>query len=101
MPPFLAGRAAGRILSGSCRVRAGSVKHIRTSFVPDVQAGRVASVYSLVAYITEQVTARQHMQALNQQLAAVNDKLYATNESLAEANVELGSSNEALDDSNQ
>ena len=77
------------------------VKHIRTSFVPDVQDGRVAGFYSLVTDVTQEVEARQQVQALNQQLAALNHKLYAANEALAEANVELGASNNALDDSNQ
>ncbi|GAA4030961.1 hypothetical protein GCM10022409_13990 [Hymenobacter glaciei] len=77
------------------------VKHIRTSFVPDVQAGRVAGFYSLVTDITQEVEARQQVQGLNQQLTAVNHKLYAANEALAETNVELGASIDELDDSNQ
>ena len=81
--------------------REGFVKRIRTSFVPDVQAGQVAGFYSLTTDVTREVEAHQQVQALNQQLAAVNDKLYAANEALAEANTELGAANGALDDSNQ
>ncbi|WP_345072365.1 PAS domain-containing protein [Hymenobacter fastidiosus] len=76
--------------------RPGVVKHIRTSFIPDVQHGRVAGFYSLVTDVTEQVLARQQVQNLNRQLAASNDKLYAANAALGDANQELGDTNQQL-----
>ncbi len=84
------------------------VKHIRTSFVPDVRDGAVAGFYSLVSDITEQVESRaeierqqQVLQGLNQQSTALNDKLFAANAALASANEELGQSNDELGDTNQ
>ncbi|MGY3089414.1 PAS domain S-box-containing protein [Hymenobacter sp. UYAg731] len=101
--PYFERALAGERVDFEARMpyRTDFVKHIRTSFVPDVQAGRVAGFYSLVTDVTQEVTARQQVQVLNQQLAAVNDKLYAANEALAETNVELGASIDELDDSNQ
>ena len=101
--PYFERALAGERVDFEARMpyRDNFVRHIRTSFVPDVQAGRVAGFYSLVTDVTQEVTARQQVQALNQQLAALNDKLYAANEALAETNVELGASIDELDDSNQ
>ncbi|MDQ2769502.1 MAG: PAS domain-containing protein [Bacteroidota bacterium] len=101
--PYFEQALAGERVDFEARMpyRKDFVKHIRTSFVPDVQAGRVAGFYSLVTDVTQEVESRQQVQALNQQLGAVNHKLYAANEALAESNVELGAANEALDDSNQ
>ena len=97
--PYFERALAGERVDFEARMpyREGFVKHIRTSFVPDVQAGRVAGFYSLVTDVTREVEARQQVQSLNQQLAAVNHKLYAANEALAETNLELGVSIEELD----
>ncbi|QHT68906.1 PAS domain-containing protein [Rhodocytophaga rosea] len=38
------------------------VKHIRTSYVPDIQNGEVAGFYTLVTDVTEQVEARQKVE---------------------------------------
>ena len=46
-------------------------RHIRTSFVPDVQAGRVAGYYSLVTDVTEQVEAHQEVERQQQVLHAL------------------------------
>lgn len=73
--------------------RAGFVKYIRTSFVPDVQQGQVVGFYSLVSDITEQVLSRQQVQGLNEQLAVSNEELYAANEELGAANDALGTTN--------
>ena len=63
--------------------------------------GTVAAVAAVATDVTEQVAARQHVQALNQQLLALNDKLYAANSALGQANDELGDANEELGDTNQ
>ncbi len=47
------------------------VKHIRTSFVPDVQDGVVVGMYSLVVDITEQVEARLEVDRQRQVLYGV------------------------------
>ena len=88
--------------------REGNIKHLRTSYVPDMQKGKVVGFYALVTDNSEQVRARQRaeqdqqqVRALNQQLAALNDKLYAANTALATANEELGVANDELGDTNQ
>ncbi|TGD82912.1 PAS domain-containing protein [Hymenobacter wooponensis] len=65
------------------------IRHIRTSYVPDVRDGVVAGFYSLVADVTEQVQAREQVQALNEELAAINEEMAATNEELQASNEEL------------
>ncbi|GAB3637793.1 hypothetical protein GCM10027422_33830 [Hymenobacter arcticus] len=47
------------------------VKHIRTSFVPDVQQGRVVGFYCLINDVTEQVAARAELERQQQQLHAL------------------------------
>ncbi|TGE08022.1 PAS domain-containing protein [Hymenobacter fodinae] len=65
------------------------VRHIHTSYVPDVQDGTVLGFYSLIADVTEQVQAREKVQALNEELAVINEELAATNEELQTSNEEL------------
>ena len=64
---------AGEALDFEARMpyREDFVKHIRTSFVPDVQAGRVAGFYSLVSDVTEQVEAREAIEQQRQVLHAL------------------------------
>jgi PAS domain S-box-containing protein len=59
--------------------RPGFTKYIRTSFVPDVQAGQVVGFYTLVTDVTEEVVARQEVEALNRELATANQQLTRTN----------------------
>ncbi|GGG52010.1 hypothetical protein GCM10011378_30350 [Hymenobacter glacieicola] len=72
-------------------------KHIHTSYVPDVREGQVVGFYSLVTDVTEQVIAREQVQALNEELAAINEELTASNEDLSEANQQLTRTNQDLD----
>ncbi|WP_262922271.1 PAS domain-containing protein [Hymenobacter sp. 5414T-23] len=65
------------------------VRHIRTSYIPDVQQGTVMGFYSLITDVTEQVQAREQVQALNEELASINEELAATNEELQTSNEEL------------
>ncbi|GAB2943456.1 hypothetical protein GCM10027048_05130 [Hymenobacter coalescens] len=55
--------------------REGFTRHIHTSYVPDMRDGVVGGFYSLVADVTEQVEARQQVQALNEELRASNREL--------------------------
>lgn len=72
-------------------------KHIRTSYVPDVRAGKVLGFYSLVTDTTEQVEAQQQVQHLNDQLVAMNEELLASNEELSDTNQQLIRTNVDLD----
>ncbi|MBC8085364.1 MAG: PAS domain-containing protein, partial [Hymenobacter sp.] len=82
----------------------GSLATVHVNFVyhplRDAQ-DRITAIAAVATDVSEQVAARQHVQALNQQLAALNDKLYAANAALGEANDELGDANAALGDTNQ
>jgi PAS domain S-box-containing protein len=73
------------------------VKHIQTSYIPDVQAGHVRGFYTLVLDVTEQVLAREQVQVLNQELATINAQLTATNGELQESNARLTRINADLD----
>jgi PAS domain S-box-containing protein len=69
--------------------RPGFVKHIYTSYVPDMQHGQVAGFYTLVSDVTEQVLAREQVQRLNEELAAINEELESSNEELRTNHTEL------------
>ncbi|GAB2962769.1 hypothetical protein GCM10027048_34310 [Hymenobacter coalescens] len=75
---------AGERLDFEARMpyREGFTKYIRTSYVPDVQDGRVAGFFTLVTDVTEQVEARQQVEAANAELAAANEQLTRTNQDL-------------------
>ncbi len=71
-------------------------KHIRTSYVPDVQDGNVNGFYTLVSDITEQVEAQQAVEesvrqakALARDLATANYELLITNQQLTRTNIDL------------
>ncbi|MBC6608575.1 PAS domain-containing protein [Hymenobacter sp. BT188] len=72
------------------------VKHIRTSYVPDIQDGSVVGFYTMVTDITESVEARQvieegrqQAQAMAQELATTNLELSSINDQLRRTNVDL------------
>ncbi|QNP54024.1 PAS domain-containing protein [Hymenobacter qilianensis] len=72
------------------------VKHIRTSYVPDIQSGKVVGFYTMVTDITESVEARQviedgrqQAQAMAQELATTNSELSSINDQLRRTNVDL------------
>jgi PAS domain S-box-containing protein len=71
-------------------------KHIRTSYIPDIQNGEVKGFYTMLNDITEQVEARQLVEQSEQQakklareLAAANEELKTTNQQLTHTNVDL------------
>jgi two-component system, sensor histidine kinase len=73
------------------------VKHIRTSYVPDIREGKVAGFYTLVNDITEQVEIRQQIEEREQEALALSKKLATTNEELSTINDELVRTNVDLD----
>ncbi len=73
------------------------VRHIRTNYVPDIESGKVVGFFAMVSDITEEVMARQEVQALNEELAAINEELNVTNEELRETNERLSRTNADLD----
>ena len=77
--------------------REGFTRHIRASYVPDVQGTAVVGFYTLVTDMTDQVASRQQVEGLNQELAAINEELTATNEELHESNTQLLRTNADLD----
>ncbi|GAA3992978.1 PAS domain-containing protein [Hymenobacter antarcticus] len=100
---YMARALAGEQLDFEARMpyRKDFVRHIHSSFVPDVREGVVMGYYSLVTDVSEEVRARKQVQRLSQQSAALNDKLFAANEALADANEELGVSIEELGKTNE
>ncbi|MCB2408713.1 PAS domain-containing protein [Hymenobacter lucidus] len=90
---------AGELVDFEARMpyRQDFVRHIRTSYVPDVHDGQVAGFFSLVTDITEQVVARQQVQHLNEELAAINEELQVSNEDLRDTNEQLTRTNVDLD----
>lgn len=73
------------------------VRHIHTNYIPDMRNGEVQGFYALVTDVTEQVLARQQVQALNEELAAINEELLAANEELRDTNDRLSHTNIDLD----
>jgi len=89
---------AGEQLSFTARMpyREGFTKHIRTSYVPDIQGQEVAGFYTLVSDVTPEVLAHEQVQALNEELAAINEELAASNEELRLQHAELAHTQQAL-----
>ena len=82
---------AGQVVEYEARmVYPGSlVKHVHTSFIPHVQAGRVVGFFALVADVSTQVADRQAVEASAQQALALASELHAANEQLTRTNVDL------------
>lgn len=81
--------------------------HLETSYFNFVYqplygtAGELLGVLSIAIDVTEQVTARQREQALNQELAATNEELQATNEEFLLTNEALTNTQLQLRELNQ
>jgi PAS domain S-box-containing protein len=73
------------------------VRYIRTSYVPDVQAGQTVGFYALVSDVTDQVEARQQVEQREQEAQALAGKLAAANADLVLANEQLKRTNTDLD----
>ncbi|MBU6123365.1 PAS domain-containing protein [Hymenobacter siberiensis] len=67
--PYMARALAGERVDFEARMpyRNDLIKHIRTSFVPDVQQEQVVGFYCLITDITEQVTARAEVERQQRQ----------------------------------
>ncbi|ALI99928.1 PAS domain-containing protein [Rufibacter tibetensis] len=78
----------------------GFTKHIRTSYVPDIQEGKVAGFYTLVTDVTEQVESRLAIEKSEKEAKAMAEELAATNEELASINEELQDTNQQLTHTN-
>ncbi|HEX8530065.1 MAG TPA: PAS domain-containing protein, partial [Cytophagales bacterium] len=72
-------------------------RYIRTSYVPDVQAGRTVGFYTLVSDVTDQVEARRQVEQREQEAQALAGKLAAANAELVLANEQLKRTNTDLD----
>ncbi|MBD0254644.1 MAG: PAS domain-containing protein, partial [Cytophagales bacterium] len=72
-------------------------KYIRTSYVPEVQAGQTVGFYALVSDVTEQVEARRQVEQREQEAQALAGKLAAANAELVLANEQLKRTNTDLD----
>ncbi|WP_310396743.1 PAS domain-containing protein [Hymenobacter sp.] len=72
------------------------VRHMHVNYVPDVRAGAVVGVCTLVTDVTEQTDARRQVEDLNQALAFTNAELRAANAELSSSNVELARSKQAV-----
>jgi PAS domain S-box-containing protein len=69
--------------------RTGFVRHIHTDYIPDLRQGQAQGFYALITDITDQVTAREQVQELNEELAATNEELLDANTRLQHTNVDL------------
>ncbi len=89
--PYIARALAGERVEFEAEMpyRPGFTKHIRTSYIPDVHHGAVQGFYTLVSDITEQVEARQAVEASAQQARALAQELAAANQQLTRTNVDL------------
>ena len=61
------------------------------------EQGHTSGLLAMGTEVTEQVLARQQVQALNEELAAINEELQATNEELNNSNTRLLHTNADLD----
>ncbi|QMU26588.1 PAS domain-containing protein [Adhaeribacter radiodurans] len=77
--------------------REGFTKHIRTSYVPDLQNEKVVGFYTLVQDITDQVEARRIVEASERKATALAENLLTANQELQEANQQLVRVNVDLD----
>lgn len=73
------------------------VKHIHTSYVPDIRDGEVAGFYTLVQDITEQSISRLKLEESEQEARALTLQLADTNRELSETNAQLTRTNIDLD----
>lgn len=73
------------------------VRHLQTTYIPDVRQGRVVGCFTLVNDVTEQRRTQEQVQQLNQQLATVNQEVEARNTELAASNQQLRRTNADLD----
>jgi PAS domain S-box-containing protein len=64
-------------------------RHVRGSFVPDVQQGQVLGFYSVVSDVSELVEARHAAEASAQQALALAEALGQTNAQLTRTNIDL------------
>jgi two-component system, sensor histidine kinase len=64
-------------------------KYIRTSYVPDVQAGEVVGFFTLVTDVTEQVEARRSVEESGNQAKALAQELALANQELTRTNIDL------------
>jgi len=82
---------AGEVVEYEARMEypGGLIKHVHTSFIPHVQAGRVVGFFALVADVSAQVADRQAVEASAQQALALARELHAANEQLTRTNVDL------------
>ncbi|MBG8554667.1 PAS domain-containing sensor histidine kinase [Hymenobacter guriensis] len=82
---------AGERLDFEARMpyREGFIRYIHTSYIPDLRGGKVQGFYALVTDVTEQVEARQQVDAVNEQLRSRNTDLAALNQQLTRTNIDL------------
>lgn len=69
----------------------GGTKHTHTSFVPDMQDGKVAGFYALISDVSEQVESRLALESREQEAKAMAEKLAKANQTLMHINTDLDS----------
>ncbi|OUJ72171.1 PAS domain-containing protein [Hymenobacter crusticola] len=65
------------------------------------ELGHITGLIASAIEVTDQVRARQQVQALNEELAAINEELYVSNEEYLTANATLGETQQQLRQLNQ
>ncbi|GAA3952019.1 PAS domain-containing sensor histidine kinase [Hymenobacter algoricola] len=75
----------------------GSPRYVTFAYQAYREQGRIVGVAAFVYDVTDQVLARQQVQALNEELAAINGEMQSTNAELNDANTRLTRTNADLD----
>jgi PAS domain S-box-containing protein len=87
---LLRARAGERVeWQASMPYRPDFTRHVRGTFVPDVQNGQVLGFYSMVLDVSELVEARHAAEANARQALALTDELGQTNQQLTRTNIDL------------
>lgn len=73
------------------------IKHIHTSYVPDIQQGKTLGFYALVHDVTDQVNAQEAVLQSEQQAKELANNLATANEELSKTNEQLTRINSDLD----
>ncbi|MFC6997226.1 PAS domain-containing protein [Rufibacter roseus] len=80
--------------------RDGFTRHTKTSFVPDVQNGKVEGFYAMVMDVTDQVESRKKAERSAQEAKAMALEAAKANEELRRVNKDLGIANKRLTHTN-
>jgi signal transduction histidine kinase len=79
------------------KLRPGSPRYVTLAYQAYREQGRIVGVAAFIYDVTDQVLAREQVQALNEELAAINEEVQAANAALHDTNARLTRTNADLD----